>query len=201
MLIKQKHLEGIMSGNVSLAFRKWKKLSIRKGSLLQTSIGVVKITDLAETELSKITDEDARLAGYENAQAVTSELEKVTNGAIYRIELGYESPDPRIGQREQKEITNEELEALKEKLLNLDKFSNQGKWTTKVLKAIQENPKLPAVALAAKVNKEKEWLKTNVRKLKNLGLTISHEPGYTLSPLGEYVLKSLPEKSQKGSGI
>ncbi|MCE7072536.1 hypothetical protein LZG74_19625 [Dyadobacter sp. CY327] len=201
MLIKQKHLEGIMSGNVSLAFRKWKKLSIRKGSLLQTSIGVVKITDLAETELFKITDEDARLAGYENAQAVTSELEKVTNGAIYRIELGYESPDPRIGQREQKEITNEELEALKEKLLNLDKFSNQGKWTTKVLKAIQDNPKLPAVALATKVNKEKEWLKTNVRKLKNLGLTISHEPGYTLSPLGEYVLKSLPEKPQKGSGI
>ncbi|MCF2490779.1 hypothetical protein [Dyadobacter sp. CY347] len=201
MLIKQKHLDGIMSGNISLAFRKWKKLSVRKGSLLKTSIGVIKITDLTETDLSKITDDDAKLAGYDSAQAIISELEKVTNGAIYRIELSYDSPDPRIDLRQKEQITDEELEVLKEKLLNLDKFSNQGKWTTKVLKAIQENPKMTAAELATKINKEKEWLKTNVRKLKNLGLTISHEPGYTLSPLGEYVLKSLPEKPQKGSGV
>lgn len=201
MLIKQKHLEGIMSGDISLAFRKWKKLAIKKGSLIKTSIGSVKIVDFAETDLSKITDDEAKLAGYESAQLVISELEKVTNGAIYRIQLSFDKADPRIDLREQKQISDEELEALKEKLLNLDKFSNQGKWTTKVLKAIQENPKLPAAELASKVNKEREWLKTNVRKLKNLGLTISHEPGYTLSPLGEYVLNLLPEKAPKKSGI
>lgn len=201
MLIKQKHLEGIMSGDISLAFRKWKNLSVKKDSLLKTSIGVVKITDITQTELAQISEDDAKQAGYDNVNALIGELEKTVNGAIYKIQLSYHSPDPRIDLRQKSQIPDEELEALKEKLLNLDKYSNQGKWTTKVLKAIRENPKLSAVELAAKVNKEKEWLKVNVRKLKNLGLTISHEPGYTLSPLGEYVLKSLPEQPQKGSGI
>lgn len=201
MLIKQKQLDGILSGKISLAFRKWKNLSVKKDSLLKTSIGLVKIADITETELSQITDDDAEQAGYDNAKTLISELEKTVNGVIYKIQLSFHSPDPRIDLRQKSQITDVELEALTEKLLNLDKFSKQGKWTTKVLKAIQENPKLPAVELAVKVNKEKEWLKTNVRKLKNLGLTISHEPGYTLSPLGEYVLSVLPEKTKKSSGV
>ena len=201
MLIKQKQLDGILSGKISLAFRKWKNLSVKKDSLLKTSIGLVKIADITETELSQITDDDAEQAGYDNAKTLISELEKTVNGVIYKIQLSFHSPDPRIDLRQKSQITDAELEELTEKLLNLDKFSKQGKWTTKVLKAIQENPKLPAVELAVKVNKEKEWLKTNVRKLKNLGLTISHEPGYTLSPLGEYVLSVLPEKTKKSSGV
>lgn len=37
---------------------------------------------------------------------------------------------------------------------------------------------------------EKEWLKLNIRKLKNLGLTISHNGGYELPLLGsEYLTK------------
>ena len=201
MLIKQKQLDGILSGKISLAFRKWKNLSVKKDSLLKTSIGLVKIADITETELSQITDDDAEQAGYDNAKTLISELEKTVNGVIYKIQLSFHSPDPRIDLRQKNQITDVEMEELTEKLLNLDKFSKQGKWTTKVLKAIQENPKLPAVELAVKVNKEKEWLKTNVRKLKNLGLTISHEPGYTLSPLGEYVLSVLPEKTKKSSGV
>ena len=201
MLIKQKQLDGILSGKISLAFRKWKNLSVKKDSLLKTSIGLVKIADITETELSQITDDDAEQAGYDNAKTLISELEKTVNGVIYKIQLSFHSPDPRIDLRQKSQITDVELEELTEKLINLDKFSKQGKWTTKVLKAIQENPKLPAIELAVKVNKEKEWLKTNVRKLKNLGLTISHEPGYTLSPLGEYVLSVLPEKTKKGSGV
>ena len=38
---------------------------------------------------------------------------------------------------------------------------------------------------------EKEWLKLNIRKLKNLGLTISHNVGYRLSPLGEHFIEEL----------
>ena len=39
--------------------------------------------------------------------------------------------------------------------------------------------------------KEKDWLKPNEPKLKNLGLTISHEVGYSLSPRGEMLLNYL----------
>jgi hypothetical protein len=197
MLIKQKQLEGIMSGQISLAFRKWKKLSVKEGSLLKTNVGIVKITEIAEINLSQISDDDASKAGFKDLQSLTTEMTKIDEGTIYKIGVSYQSADPRIDLRQKSEISDEELELIKDSLLKLDKFSKQGSWTKKVLKAIQENPKLRAVELATKVGKEKEWLKLNVRKLKNLGLTISHEPGYTLSPLGEYVLKTLPDKNPK----
>ncbi|MDR6568091.1 MULTISPECIES: hypothetical protein [Chitinophaga] len=38
MLFKQEHLEGISSGKVSLAFRKWEKRTVNKGSLINTGI-------------------------------------------------------------------------------------------------------------------------------------------------------------------
>jgi hypothetical protein len=39
--------------------------------------------------------------------------------------------------------------------------------------------------LAVEAGFEKEWLKVNIRKLKELGLTESLQPGYRLSPRGE----------------
>ncbi|GAA4173979.1 hypothetical protein GCM10022218_17670 [Sphingobacterium ginsenosidimutans] len=43
---------------------------------------------------------------------------------------------------------------------------------------------------------EKEWLKLNIRKLKNLGLTISHTVGYEISPLGERFIQLLEAEEQ-----
>ncbi len=189
MLFKQKHLEGIKAGNISLAFRKWKKLSVNAGRLIKTSVGVIKIISTKEISLSEITDPDAAKAGFTNAQALVQLLESQKEGLIYKIELGFDSEDPRIELRENVSLEEEEFETLKAALDNLDKFSKVGKWTTKTLLAIQENPKMKAADLAVKAKKEKEWLKLNVRKLKGLGLTISHEPGYTLSPRGEEYLR------------
>ena len=60
-------------------------------------------------------------------------------------------------------------------------------------RAIKENPELKAMDLSIKLDREKDWLKINVRKLKNLGLTISHEQGYTLSPRGAKFMKIIGE--------
>ena len=38
------------------------------------------------------------------------------------------------------------------------------------------------------VGRETQPFKTDVRKLKNLGLTLSHNPGYSLSPRGRAFL-------------
>jgi Mn-dependent DtxR family transcriptional regulator len=51
--------------------------------------------------------------------------------------------------------------------------------------------------LAAKAGVEKEWLKINVRKLKNLGLTISHQSGYELSPRGQEFLRRTTKRHNK----
>lgn len=183
MLFKQKHLDGIKAGTISLAFRKWNKASVKKGSLLKTAIGVVEVVDIAQVE--KITPADAVKAGFNTPDEVLETFTQYPDGDLYKIKVRYYSEDPRIGLREKSSLTQEEFAALKEKVQKL------GPWTKDVLLLIKAHPKLRAIELAGYTGKEKEWLKLNVRKLKNLGLTISFHPGYTLSPLGEAYVKKL----------
>jgi predicted transcriptional regulator len=56
------------------------------------------------------------------------------------------------------------------------------------LELIEARPATRAPDLAASLGRETQPFKTDVRKLKNLGLTISLERGYRLSPRGEAYL-------------
>ncbi|QNL49416.1 hypothetical protein H8S90_22240 [Olivibacter sp. SDN3] len=187
MLFKQRILEGIKSGNISLAFRKWKKASIKKETVIKTAIGLVAIVDVEEINPGSISPEDAIQAGFEQVATLLKSLGNGT-GKLYKISVKYAGTDPRIRMREKEQLSDEELELLKSKVDRLDSYSKSGYWTTEILQAIKKNPKLRAVDLALKTGRSKEWIKINIRKLKNLGLTISHETGYTLSPLGDFFL-------------
>jgi hypothetical protein len=189
MLFKQKDLEGIRAGIITRSFRNWKKLSITVGSEIKTSVGIVKIDGIEAIALSDISEEDAVASGFSGAGALKGLLASQREGQIYRIAVRYLQEDARISLRAQDVISEEEFALLKSALERLDKASKLGSWTFKTLIGIQENPQLKAAELAVKLKKEKEWLKLNVRKLKGLGLTFSHEPGYTLSPRGEAYLK------------
>lgn len=185
MLFKQKDLDGIKAGTITVSFRNWKKLSVNVGSEVKTSVGKVRVGSIREVKLEDITDEEATEAGFASAKSLTGLLASQKEGKIYKIAVSFIEEAPKIEFSVQSEFSEEEFAELKTTLLNLDKFSKVGKWTTKTLQGIRENPKLKAADLAVKLKKEKEWLKLNVRKLTSLGLTISHEPGYTLSPKGE----------------
>mgnify|MGYP000654591376 CR=1 FL=1 len=191
MLFKQIHLEGIKDGHISLAFRKWKKPSVKKGSLLKTSIGQVEIIEIQEINLNKINEVDAQKAGFDHLKDLLKTLNSSKEGNIYKICVRYHSPDPRIELRQKSELSEKEFQELITRLKRLDQYSKSGQWTMKILKAIHENPKLKAADLAIKTGYEKEWLKLNVRKLKNLGLTVSHHPGYTISSLGSLFLERI----------
>lgn len=194
MLFKEVHLHGIKSGVVSLAFRKWEKAAIKKGTLLKTAIGLVEIVDLSTISENKITSQDALKAGFESKEQLLKSLRQNDEAYIYKIKVRFHSADPRIELREQN-LTDEIFVELKEKLARLDKYSTNRFWTKSILLTIKDNPQLHAVGIAQITGFEKEWLKLNIRKLKNLGLTISHKVGYELSPLGkEFVEKLLNEK-------
>jgi hypothetical protein len=197
MLFKQKHLEAIKSGKITLAFRRWKKASVVAGSLVKTSVGVIRITDVEEIATSQITDSDAQQAGFTDAPSLTVLLEKTDEGQVYKIGVRYDSKDSQPEPVEHTVLDDASFAEIQEALLALDKYSKTGKWTGKVLEAIKVNPKMKAADLAVTVKREKEWLKLNVRKLKGLGLTISHEPGYTLSPEGEAYLEMAKKRAQK----
>jgi hypothetical protein len=60
-----------------------------------------------------------------------------------------------------------------------------------VLRAIAARPATRAADLAASFGRETQPFKLDVRKLKNLGLTLSLEVGYRLSPRGEAYLAAV----------
>lgn len=191
MLFKSEHLNQIKTGEISLAFRKWKRPSVKKGTLMNTSIGQVQILDITKIDISSITEKDALKSGFNDLNALIAVLNSRDGGQIYKVEVSYSNPDPRIELRNDSEITQTDFDKIKAKLNRLDKYSRSGNWTLHILGAIMENPKLSAGQLAEKTGKEKEWLKTNIRKLKNIGLTVSHNPGYTISPRGKIFMEKL----------
>lgn len=191
MLFKLNHLQGIKSGEITLAFRKWQKPCVRIGTQINTAIGLIEIRDIQSIDEKDITNDDATNAGYSNKEQLLKSLSAKTNGVIFKITVAFYSEDPRIKLREQTVISEQELDAIIKKLNSLDRYSKNGEWTIKVLKTIQENPNLHAIGIANLTGFEKEWLKLNIRKLKNLGLTISHTVGYELSPKGNVLLNKL----------
>ena len=192
--MKMAALNGIKAGTITFQFRKWKKPSVRKGSKIRTAMGVVEITNVEEIDLKKISNKDAVAAGYSDRDDLLDVLNSITEGTTYKIGVRYHSEDPRIALRENTNVTDKDLEAIKLKLERLDKSSKDGSWTLKVLHLIRDNPQVRAADLAKKMKKEKDALKIDIRKLKNLGLTISHDVGYSISPLGEKVLRRMSNK-------
>ena len=73
---------------------------------------------------------------------------------------------------------------LDRRLDRLDRAAVHGPWTRATLAVIAGQPGRRAADLAAWFGRETQPFKTDVRKLKNLGLTESLEVGYRLSPRG-----------------
>ena len=190
MLIPRAMLDRIGGGEVTLAFRRWVKPTVKTGGTLKTAIGVLDVVRVEEAAAESITEADAVSAGAPSLAALLGELERRT-GTLYRIELAYREPDPRIALREEDSLSDEESRGLAKRLQGMDQRAAGGAWTRQVLAAIERHPMQAAGDLATQLGFEKEWLKTHIRKLKNLGLTVSHHPGYTLSPRGRTVLERL----------
>ncbi len=190
MLIKKEILDLIKSGDVTLAFRRWRKPTVKSGGTLRTAIGELFIRRVMRTTARNISAKEAQRAGYDGKAALLADLGG-REGNYYRIELTYAGEDARIALREKDRLSGTELADIVKRLSRMDTRSAGGPWTTTVLEAIHAYPKLVSTELAAKLEVERDWLKPNIRKLKNLGLTISHECGYTLSPRGRCVLQCL----------
>lgn len=188
MIFKDRILEAISAGQVHLAFRRWEKMRVKPGSRILTSQGIVEITDVAE--VADITEQDAIAAGSPDRASLWRELNSGRPSAIYRITLRHAGADPRLALRARNDFTPSDHASLQNTLRHLDARSSQGPWTQTVLEAVNSHPHQPAAHLATLLGYDKEWLKLNIRKLKNLGLTISHQPGYELSSRGQAFLKA-----------
>ena len=190
MLFRQDALGAIRDGRITLAFRRWRRPTVRTGGTLMLPIGQLQIVDVRQIAEDDITEADARRAGYDSRQALREDLASRSDGTLYRIELGALGPDPRIALRTRDSLGGDELAALRGKLAKLDANAPGGPWTRRYLELIREYPAVRAGDICTLVQMERLPFKANVRKLKALGLTESLEVGYRLSPRGEALLSA-----------
>ena len=192
MLFKNRILEGIVSGKIDLAFRKWERRRVKPGSRLRTSAGIVVIDSVEKIDPRDISETDATRAGFTSSAELIEYLEDYERpGDHYRVGLHYGGADPRIALRDLSDLSDEDVSDLKKRLERLDNANPHGPWTLQVLLLIDEKPAVLAGELAREVGRERLSFKASVRRLKELGLTQSLEIGYRLSPRGKALLKHL----------
>ena len=199
MLFQQSFLVGIRNGTITLAFRRWRRPTVRSGGTLLTSIGELTISSVSETALDHISSQDATRAGYDSLDALLAELKERHDGRIYRIELGGLRPDPRVALRESQVMTDNDHRSVLQRLTQFDARAAEGPWTFRTLELIDEHPGLRAADLCRFARQDKDQFKLNVRKLKALGLTESLEIGYRLSPRGSAFMRTLRLRHSKDS--
>ena len=175
-------LDAVARGDVTVAFRRWKRPTVKAGGTLTTRAGVLAIESVDVIEAADVSAEDAAAAGYPSPGDVLADLGD-RDGLTYRIRFHVAGPDPRLALRERDDLTADEVVALTTRLGRLDARAS-GPWTDRYLALIGAREGVRAGDLADEVGAERLVFKTDVRKLKALGLTESLEVGYRLSPRG-----------------
>jgi hypothetical protein len=190
MLLKNKLIEEIKAGRVTLIFRRWKKAGVKAGGTQMTQLGVIGIDTVDVVTVDEITDLDAREAGFASREDLIADLYD-RDEDIYKIRVYFAGEDPRKSLRENAKMTKAELAEIIAKLNKLDAGSKRGNWTQLYLQMIHDRPNTHAQILAESIGLDIPTFKPWVRKLKALGLTESLRPGYRLSPRGRKVLDAL----------
>jgi hypothetical protein len=187
MMIRPAELIAIKNGELDLAFRRWDRPRVKVGTRMRTAVGLIEVTSVEPVAISRLRAEDARRAGARSLAALRAALSPRPERTIYRVGLRYGGADPRESLREQLP-TEEEIVEIRARLARLDGSSRASPWTRATLEIIDRSPGVRAPDLAAELGRETQEFKTDVRKLKEQGLTESLAIGYRLSPRGEAVL-------------
>ena len=186
MRFRPADLAAIAAGEITVAFRRWKRPMAKTGGTQQTIVGVLAFD--AVERVDEITPADARRAGFASPEAVRAML-RGREGDLSRIAIRLDGPDPRIALREDAALSDADRAQIAARLARLDRASTHGPWTDATLRAIADAPGTRAADLAERFGRERLPFKADVRKLKALGLTESLEVGYRLSPRGRAFLE------------
>ena len=137
MLFNRRALDGIEAGEIDLAFRRWKRPTVKAGGTLRTRGGVLSIETVERTSERKITAADARRAGFDSRAELLRSLRQ--EGRLYRVEFRRRGDDPRVALRETAELSPEERADLDDRLERMDVRRGEP-WTRRLLELIAERP-------------------------------------------------------------
>ena len=170
---------------------------LRVAFVILVALGLSRLARTATTEKvctvylvdvsDSITDEELRRAGFSTRTELDRLLDSRPTGDVYRIEVRFVGGDPRAELRE-RPLDERELATLRTKLARLDA---KGAWTEATLRLIAAQPEVRAADLTTQLGRDRASFKTDVRKLKALGLTEILEVGYRISTRGRQYLDTL----------
>ena len=193
MLFKREQFQGLRDGSITLSFRLWKRPQARVGARYRFGTDEwVRISKIQEVSLARVSNADAQRAGHAGRKALADTLDRLSRGdssnaTLYRISLEYAGrAKPTVPERGAK-LSKEEWRVLAVKLDAMDARRGDA-WTHEMLCTIRDQPGCAAAELSSQLGRAKAPFKQDVRKLKALGLTISLEVGYKLSPKGKKLL-------------
>jgi hypothetical protein len=186
---EQRLRDGIHSGAIVLAFRRWKRSQVVAGRCYRTGIDMVEVESVEVVQPSSVDAAQARAAGYATVDELLADLRGDPASPVYRIRLRrIDGPDPRDELARADALTEADHAGISARLARMDRVSSRGPWTGAVLALIADRPGVVSTVLAEAMGWERQDFKLHVRRLKELGLTLSLDVGYRLSPRGESYL-------------
>lgn len=192
VLINRATAEGIADGIITLVLRSWDAPRAKAGGTQRTQAGTIRIDDVAEHPRGyRVTAAQAKAAGYPDVAAAMAELSRRPAGHVYAIAVSFLAPDERPGLAADDALTPADRATIAARLARWDAASATGPWTRRYLSLIAGNEAVRAPDLALVMGLETAVFKRRVRQLKGLGLTISLDVGYRISPRGKAFLASV----------
>ncbi len=199
MLLFQKRFhEGLVSGSVTLTFRRWDKPHVKVGGRYRCHpIGVLEVDRIEQVRVADIDDEAARRSGFDSRDELVAYMKTGPGGTlrattlVWRIALRHGGDGDRVTIALDDTLDADAIADIRARLAKMDA---KNPWTRKTLALIERKPRIAASKLAASLGRETLDFKTDVRKLKKLGLTQSFEVGYEISPRGRAYLDATKKK-------
>jgi hypothetical protein len=197
VLLNRATADGIADGSITLVMRHWDTPRAKPGGMQRTSAGTIQIDDVTEYPGDyRVTAQQARAAGYPDAAAAQAALDQRPAEHTYVIRVSYAGPDERPALASDDALTAGDIAAINERLSRFDAASRTGPWTQHYLEMVRDNEAVRAPDLAAREGLDVPRFKRRVRQLKGLGLTISLDVGYRISPRGRAFLSASSASSE-----
>jgi hypothetical protein len=188
VLLNRATAEGIANGTITLVLRRWDAPRAKPGGTQRTVAGTIRVDAVTEYPgRYRVTAAQARAAGYPDAKTAQKDLDRRPAQHTYVIAVSYLAPDERPELASDDRLSEADVAAITARLNRWDTASSP--WTRQYLEMIGANEAVRAPDLADRVGLDVPLFKRRVRQLKGLGLTISLDVGYRLSPRGRAYLR------------
>ena len=193
MLFQRRFHERIVNGEIRCTVRIWQRPHVKVGGRYGLGRGAIVVDEIHETRLDDVTPALARRCGFDSPIDLLKVAKHGPGERVFVIDFHYDGKAGARGEPATGVVSAEELAELARRLEAMDRRSRIGPWTLATLRVIGARPGVLAARLASSLGRPRDEFKRDVRKLKNLGLTLSLEIGYRLTPQGEALVKAIDD--------